>query len=108
MSDREKEIRLKESDLEVEIRRLPHPVLSLYDRTNYDLVILNHKQPYISLDSGVILYITTGLFADAESDDEILGYVAHEVAHEYFAEYSDYTKVSVQTGSTKRATFRVI
>lgn len=43
-------------------------------------------------DSGVVLVVSTGMITRAETDDELLGYVSHEVAHEYFARYSIYSK----------------
>ena len=42
--------------------------------------------------SGVLLVITTGLLNEIETDDELLGAVAHEVGHDYFSEYSKYSE----------------
>ena len=39
-----------------------------------------------------MLVMTTGLLSELESDDELLGLVAHEVGHDYFSEYSKYTE----------------
>lgn len=69
------------------------PVWSLYTRENiYNVVIVQARKPFIFIESGVVLVVSTGLIAKTESDDELLGLVAHEIAHEYFTEYSFYTK----------------
>jgi hypothetical protein len=71
------------------LRNLIEPVLTLYGRTEvYDLIVIDHDVPFIMADSGVVLVISTGAVASAASDDELLGYVAHEVGHEYFVKYS--------------------
>ena len=71
------------------VRNLVEPILTLYGRTEvYDLIVIDQEVPFIMADSGVVLVISTGAIASASSDDELLGYVAHEVGHEYFAKYS--------------------
>lgn len=86
-------LRIRDEKLEKRIARLLEPVLSLYDRTDYyKLIIVNHPTPLFFSDSGVALVVTTGELMQIRSDDELLGYVAHEVGHEYFAQYSIYTK----------------
>jgi hypothetical protein len=65
-------------------RRAFAPVLDLYSRTNvYDIVLLNYSVPLIMSDSGVLLCLTTGLLRWVQTEDELLGYVAHEVGHEW-------------------------
>jgi hypothetical protein len=65
-------------------RRALAPVLELYSRIQvYDIVLLNHPVPLLMSDSGVLLCLTTGLLRRMESEDELLGYVAHEVGHEW-------------------------
>jgi predicted Zn-dependent protease len=48
-------------------------------------------------DSGVVLLVTTGMIESAASDDELLGFAAHEVAHEYFVFYSVESRHLLQT-----------
>ena len=71
------------------VRDLLKPVIM--DRP-YDLMIFDSPTPIAMSDSGVILAISTALLERASSDDELLGYASHEVAHEYFASYSIYSK----------------
>jgi hypothetical protein len=59
------------------------PVLVLYRRQDcFKLLVVDHRVPIAMNDSGVLLMITTGLFERANSDDEILGHVAHELGHD--------------------------
>jgi hypothetical protein len=83
--------RLTDQQITLELRRLLEPVLSLYGR-NYDLIIVQSPVPSILSDSGVVVVITTAMIQQAESDDELLGYVAHEIGHEYFFSYSLYSR----------------
>ena len=52
-------------------------------------------------DSGVVLLMTTGLILGASSDDELLGYAAHEIGHEYFVHYSVMTQHLLKTVTGK-------
>jgi len=73
------------------------PVLSLYGRNRvYDLIIVDAPAPMMMSDSGVALVVTTGMLRSATSDDELLGYVAHEIGHEYFRDYSIYSRHLIQ------------
>lgn len=75
------------------VKTVLNPVLSFYGRTEvYDLVVIDSPVPLMMSDSGVVLLVSTGMMRRASNDDELLGYVAHEVAHEYFSHYSDYEK----------------
>lgn len=47
-------------------------------------------------DSGVVLVITSGTFLDVGSPDELLGFIAHEIGHEYFWVYWVYLKILTQ------------
>ena len=68
------------------------PVLSLFGRSQvYDLIVIDSDTPIMMSDSGVVLVVSTGMIRAAASDDELLGYAAHEVAHEFFASYSIYS-----------------
>jgi hypothetical protein len=59
------------------------PVLTLYRRQDcFRLLVIEHKVPIAMNDSGVLLMVTTGLIERANSDDEILGHVAHELGHD--------------------------
>lgn len=87
--------KLKIEDVEMteNLRRIIAPVLGLYGRDKvYDLIIFRHPTPIVLSDSGVVLVVSTGVIERARSDDEILGYIAHEVAHEIYAQYSIYSK----------------
>lgn len=74
------------------------PVLSIYDRGQvYDIILIQTPKPMIFLETATLLVISTGLLEGVKSDDELLGLVAHEVGHEYFLEYSFYTKQILKT-----------
>ena len=77
---------LDDPALTLATRRALAPVLDLYGRTHvYDIVLLDHSVPMMMSDSGVLLCLTTGLLRTTQSEDELLGYVAHEVGHEWLA-----------------------
>ena len=85
--------RVRNPLLEKRLRALISQVLKLYGRENaYDLYVFKNRSPYIINQSGVMLVMTTGLLKELSSDDELLGLVAHEVGHDYFAEYSKYSE----------------
>jgi hypothetical protein len=90
-------LRLNNDSLLRKVKQLASLVLSLYGRENvYDLIIIQHPTPLLMSDSGVVLVITTGMLSEVDSEDEFLGLVAHEVGHEYFAQYSIYSKFLLQ------------
>lgn len=65
-------------------RKALAPVLELYSRTDaYDILLLDQSVPLLMSDSGVLLCMTTGLLRRMQTEDELLGYVAHEVGHEW-------------------------
>jgi hypothetical protein len=72
-------------ELEGDLKALFQPLFSLYGR-EYELFLLDTRAPAILIDSGAVLVVSTGLLARARSDDELLGFVAHEIAHAQFAE----------------------
>jgi hypothetical protein len=77
---------LNDPVLTLATRRAIAPVLDLYNRTQvYNIVLLDHPVPLLMSDSGVLLCLTTGLLRRIESEDELLGYIAHEIAHEWSA-----------------------
>jgi len=77
---------LDDPALTLATRRAFAPVLDLYGRTHvYDIVVIDNSVPIIMSDSGVLLCLTTGLLRRTQSEDELLGYVAHEVGHEWLA-----------------------
>lgn len=86
-------LKIEDAGVTEEFNKVVAPVLKLYGREKaYDIIIFQHKTPILFSDTGVVLVISTGMIARAESDDELIGYVAHEVAHEYFASYSIFSK----------------
>lgn len=87
------ELQIKDPELEDKVRSLIKPVLAVYSRENtYKIVIFKHRVPFVQIDTGTILLISTGFLIEVENDDEILATIAHEVGHEYFAKYSVLTK----------------
>lgn len=87
------DLQIKDSILEAKIKNLIKPVLTLYRRENtYKLVVFRHAVPFVAIDTGTVLFISTGFLQEAINDDEILGTISHEIGHEYFIEYSLYTK----------------
>lgn len=72
-------------ELEGDLRTLFRPLFSLYGR-DYEIFLLDTRAPAILIDSGAVLVISTGLVGHARSDDELIGFVAHEIAHPQFAE----------------------
>ena len=65
------------------ILEIIRPVLVLYRRQDcFKLLVVDHRVPIAMNDSGVLLMVTTGLIERANSDDEILGHVAHELGHD--------------------------
>lgn len=83
-----------EDPLAVErFRQVILPVLALFSRDKtYDIIVIKHSTPIMFSDTGVVLVISTGMIERAASDDELIGYVAHEIGHEYYARYSIYSK----------------
>lgn len=76
--------RLHDPALTLATRLAFAPVLDLYGRTYvYDIVLIDLSVPIIMSDSGVLLCLTTGLLGRIQTEDELLGYVAHEVGHEW-------------------------
>jgi predicted Zn-dependent protease len=71
--------------LEGDLKTLFRPLFSLYGR-DYEIFLLDTRAPAILIDSGAVLVMSTGLVARARSDDELIGFVAHEIAHAQFAE----------------------
>lgn len=87
------ELRIKDAKLDEKVKQILEPVLSLYNRENiYELFIIKSPTPLIFSDSGVVLGLTTGVFMEIDNNDELLGNIAHEIGHEYFAKYSIYAK----------------
>jgi hypothetical protein len=77
--------RLDNPALIAQLREVLMPVLRLYRRQDcFQIILINHKVPVMMNDSGVLLMVSTGLIERASSDDELLGHIAHEVAHDLF------------------------
>lgn len=76
-----------------DLHSLLYPVLSFFGRDKaYDILLIRSPTPFLMSDSGVVLIISTGLLSRVRTDDELLGYTAHEIGHEFFRDYSVYTK----------------
>jgi hypothetical protein len=89
------------------LRTVLNPVLSFYGRAQvYDLIIVQNEIPLMMSDSGVVLLVTTGIIRNASSDDELLGYAAHEVAHEYFVYCSVGSRYILRTASKEEPALR--
>jgi hypothetical protein len=91
-------IKVEDSRLLEALKVVLKPVLSFYGR-EYDIFIINDSTPILMSASGVALVVSTGMIKRARSDDELLGYVAHEVGHEFFSTYSIYSKYLLRLGN---------
>lgn len=88
-----RKLKIEDAEISEKFRKLIAPALKLYGRENsYEIIVFRHKTPVMFSDTGVALVVSTGMIERAESDDELLGYAAHEIGHEYFAAYSIYSK----------------
>ena len=86
-------LKINDPEMVEKFRKVIAPVLEIYGRDKvYDILIFRHSTPIFFSDSGVVLVVSTGMIERIASDDEILGYVAHEVAHEMYAKYSIYSR----------------
>ena len=93
---------LQDRKLTAALKLVLRPLLLLYDRLEaYEIVIVDNPIPFAMLDSGVLLIISIEMIKRAENDDELLGYVAHEIGHEYFALYSNYSKYLLELVSQR-------
>lgn len=99
-------LRIADQELEETITQVLGPVLSQYDRgRSYRIIVVRHSVPSILFDSMATLVITTGMLEQVQSDDELLGAVGHEIAHELNAKRlrelrQQYQTVSASSDST--------
>lgn len=78
-------IRVQDAALEKAVRQLFMPVLKLYNReAAYVFVVLNHPTPLFEINSDAVVVLTTGFLRYVKSDDEALGFIAHDIAHRLF------------------------
>lgn len=90
-------LRIDDVSLHNNIVDLVTPILTVYGREKvYEIIVIDHDTPMVMSDSGVVLVITTGTFVEVKSPDELLGFIAHEIGHEYFGVYSVYLKILMQ------------
>ena len=80
-------LRNTDPELDKNIQTLLHPLLSLYGR-EYEIFLINTRKPALLIYSGAVLVMGTGILSRARSNDELFGFVAHEIAHAQFAERS--------------------
>ncbi len=103
-------LKVENKDLTNRIREIIKPVLGLYGKeSSYQLFVFEHRNPYVANQSGIFLILTTGLLAEIRSDDELLGFIAHEIGHDYFAEYSKYSEhlfLTIRERSAEKALLR--
>lgn len=86
-------LKIENAELTEKTKKLFEPILKFYGREKvYDVIVFKHPTPILFSDTGVVIVISTGMIQRAENDDEILGYLAHEVGHEYYAQYSIYSR----------------
>lgn len=86
-------LRVRDEKMIAELKLLISPVLSFYNRESlFEIIVIQHPTPFLMADSGVLIVISTGFIEEVNNDDELLGYIAHEVGHEYFQQYSIYSK----------------
>lgn len=75
--------RLDDPQINALVAEVIRPALALYRRENcFKLLVVEHEVPVAMNDSAVLLMLTTGVIERANSDDDILGHVAHEVGHD--------------------------
>ena len=75
--------RVNDPAVVTQVREILNPVLQLYNRQNcFAIILIDHPVPVMMNDNGVLMMISIGLIERARSDDEILGHVAHELAHD--------------------------
>lgn len=88
-----KKLKINNPDIIESFRQVVAPVLDFYKRKDvYEIIVIRHQIPIMFSDSGVVLVISSGLIERVQNDDVLLGFVAHELAHEYFAKASIHTK----------------
>lgn len=87
------QLKINDSEIIEKFRKLAEPVLKFYGREKvYEIIVFKHKTPVMFSDTGVVLIVSTGMIERAAGDDELLGYIAHEIGHEYYANYSIYSR----------------
>ncbi len=80
-----KQFIVRDTALEQAVRQLFAPVMESLERERcYEIVILKHEVPLVMVDTDSVIVLTTGWLLYLKSDDEALGYVAHEVWHRLF------------------------
>lgn len=88
-----KKLKINNSEIIESFRRIVAPVLDFYKRKDvYEIIVIRHQTPVMFSDSGVVLVVSSGMIERMQNDDVLLGFVAHELAHEYFAKASIHTK----------------
>jgi hypothetical protein len=88
-----KQLKINDAEITEIFRKIIAPVLSLYEKDkSYNIIVFRHSTPVMFSDSGVALVVSTAMIKRAASDDELLGFAAHEVGHEYYGKASVYTK----------------
>lgn len=72
-------LKIEDSGIIEKLAKVIKSVLNLYGRDKvYEIIVFRHSTPIIFSDTGVVLVISTGMIERVNSDDELLGYTAHE------------------------------
>ncbi|MBX7172288.1 MAG: hypothetical protein K1X72_15080 [Pyrinomonadaceae bacterium] len=88
-----KKLQIKDQEITENFQRIVAPVLELFNRSKvYEIIIIRHQTPIMFSDSGVALVISSGMIERLKNIDDLLGFTAHELAHEYFAKASIHTR----------------
>lgn len=90
-------LKIENAELTEKVKKLFEPILKFYGREKvYEIIIFKHPTPVMFSDTGVVIVVSTGMIERTENDDELLGYLAHEVGHEYYAQYSIYSRYLIK------------
>lgn len=94
-------LKIENNEITEKTKKIFEPILKFYGRDKvYDVIVFKYRTPVMISDTGIVLAISTGVIERAVSDDELIGYLAHEIAHEYYAQYSIFSRHLLKLVST--------